>query len=106
VSNSITLVGRATGEIFTRYYESGSVCATFKLAVRRRHQKDDQDIFNLELWGGEAQKAADHVKDGTRVGIIGSVRIGNWSDIKTGKEITEPVVRVDRLEILEPPLKK
>jgi single-strand DNA-binding protein len=97
--NSITLIGRAGRDPEVKYLESGSVVANLTLAVNRR-KDEDPDWFNLEIWGKTAQVAADYVRKGSLIGVIGSVRIERWTDKATGQERTRPVIKVDRLELL------
>tara|TARA_B100000700_G_C14926269_1_gene799602 strand:+ start:385 stop:885 length:501 start_codon:yes stop_codon:yes gene_type:complete len=98
--NSVTLVGRAGRDPEVRYFESGSVVANLTLAVNRRSKNDEPDWFNLEIWGKQAQVAADYVKKGSLIGINGSFKLDTWQDRKTGEPKSKPVVRVDRLELL------
>ena len=98
--NSINLVGRAGREPDVRYFESGSTVANFTLAVNRISRGDEPDWFNLEIWGKQAQIAADYVKKGSLVGITGSFKIDSWKDKNTGEDRFKPVVRVDRLNLL------
>ncbi|MEN9878282.1 MAG: hypothetical protein RLZZ158_1321 [Cyanobacteriota bacterium] len=98
--NSVTLVGRAGRDPEVRYFESGSVVANLTLAVNRRSRDDEPDWFNLEIWGKQAQVAADYVKKGSLLGIIGSLKLDRWTDRASGEERSKPVVRVDRLELL------
>ena len=98
--NSITLVGRAGRDPEVRSFESGSVVANLTLAVNRRSRDDEPDWFNLEIWGKQAQVAADYVRKGALVGIIGSFKLDRWTDRASGEERTKPVIRVDRLELL------
>ena len=98
--NSITLVGRAGRDPEVRYFESGSVVANLTMAVNRRKRDDEPDWFNLEIWGKQAQIAADYVKRGSLIGIVGSFKLDRWKDRNTGEERSKPVVRVDRLELL------
>ena len=98
--NSITLVGRAGRDPEVKYFESGSVVANLTLAVNRRSRDDEPDWFNLEIWGKQAQVAADYVRKGSLVGIIGSFTLDRWTDRASGEERTRPVIRVDRLELL------
>ena len=98
--NSITLVGRAGRDPEVRYFESGSMVANLTMAVNRRSSGDEPDWFNLEIWGKQAQVAADYVRKGTLVGIIGSFKLDRWTDRASGEERTKPVIRVDRLELL------
>ncbi|MGL6135623.1 MAG: single-stranded DNA-binding protein [Prochlorococcaceae cyanobacterium] len=98
--NSITLVGRAGRDPEVRYFESGSMVANLTLAVNRRSRDDEPDWFNLEIWGKQAQVAADYVRKGSLLGIIGSFKLDRWTDRSSGEERTKPVIRVDRLELL------
>jgi len=97
--NSITLVGRAASDPEVRYYESGSVRATFTLLVNRRSSQDAPDAFPLELWGKQAQAAANTVRKGALVGIIGSVHRGYGDPV----DESQVYIRVDRLELLGKP---
>ena len=98
--NTINLVGRAGREPDVRYFESGSLVANFTLAVNRRTKDEEPDWFNLEIWGKQAQVAADYVKKGSLVGITGSFKIDSWKDKNTGEDRFKPVIRVDRLNLL------
>ena len=98
--NTINLVGRAGREPDVRYFESGTIVANFTMAVNRRSRDEEPDWFNLEIWGKQAQIAADYVKKGSLVGITGSLKIDSWKDKNTGEDRFKPVVRVDRLNLL------
>jgi single-strand DNA-binding protein len=98
--NSVALVGRAGRDPEVRYFESGSMVANLTLAVNRRSRDDEPDWFNLEIWGKQAQVAADYVRKGSLLGIIGSFKLDRWTDRSSGEERTKPVITVDRLELL------
>ena len=98
--NSVTLVGRAGRDPEVRYFESGTVVANLTMAVNRMNRNDEPDWFNLEIWGKQAQVAADYVKKGSLIGITGSFKLDRWKDRNTGEDRNKPVVRVDRLELL------
>lgn len=98
--NCITLTGRAGRDPEVRYFESGTVVANLTIAVNRMKRDEDPDWFSLEIWGKQAQVAADYVRKGSLIGVIGSVRIEKWIDRATGQEKLKPVVRVDRLELM------
>ena len=98
--NSVTLVGRAGRDPEVRYFESGTVVANLTMAVNRRNRNDEPDWFNLEIWGKQAQVAADFVKKGSLIGITGSFKMDSWKDRNTGEDRNKPDVRVDRLELL------
>jgi single-strand DNA-binding protein len=98
--NSITLVGRPGRDPEVKYFESGTMVANLSLAVNRRSRDEEPDWFNLEIWGKTAQFAADYVKKGSLIGVIGSLRIEKWTDRSTGEVKSKPVIRVDSLQLL------
>jgi single-strand DNA-binding protein len=98
--NSVALVGRAGRDPEARYFESGAMVASLTLAVNRRSRDDEPDWFNLEIWGKQAQVAADYVRKGSLLGITGSFKLDRWTDRSSGEERTKPVINVDRLELL------
>jgi single-strand DNA-binding protein len=97
--NIVSLVGRAGRDPEVRYFESGSMVANLSLAVNRM-SRDEADWFNLEVWGKQAQVAADYVRKGSLLGITGSFKLELWNDRSTGEERSKPVIRVDRLDLL------
>jgi single-strand DNA-binding protein len=100
--NTIILVGRAGRDPEVRYFESGTMVANMTLAVNGYKRDEEPTWFNLEIWGKTAQVAADYVRKGSRIGIIGSVKTEKWTDKSTGNERSKMVVKVDRLELLDP----
>jgi len=98
--NSVALVGRAGRDPEARYFESGAMVANLTLAVNRRSRDDEPDWFNLEIWGKQAQVAADYVRKGSLLGITGSFKLDRWIDRSSGEERTKPVITVDRLDLL------
>jgi len=98
--NRVALVGRAGKDPEVRYFESGSMVANLTLAVNRRSRDDEPDWFNLEIWGKQAQVAADYVRKGSLLGITGSFKLDRWIDKSTCEERTKPVINLDRLELL------
>lgn len=98
--NSITLVGRAGRDPEVKYFESGTVVANLTLAVRGLKKDDDTEWFNLEIWGKTAQVAADYVRKGSLIGVVGRIRTERWMDKTTGQERSKPVVAVNNLELL------
>ena len=97
--NSISLVGRAGRDPECRFFESGAAVANLTLAVNRGKDRDP-DWFNLEIWGKQAQVAADHVRKGSLIGVVGAFKLDTWTDRASGEQRFKPVVRVDRLELL------
>lgn len=98
--NSIHLIGRAGRDPEVKYFEDGKVVANFTLAVNSYKRDDDPDWFTLEIWGKQAQVAADYVRKGSQIAVIGSAKLETWTDRTTGAERSKVKVRVDRLELL------
>ena len=107
--NVVHLIGRVGGDPDVKYFESGAVKCRLTLAVNRRSRRSDQpDWFNLDLWGKTAEVAANYVRKGKQIGIVGRLEINHWQDYNTQAERSSPVIKVDRLELLgskrdEPP---
>ena len=98
--NVAAIVGRAGRDPEARYFESGSMVANFTLAVNRRSRNDKPDWFNIEVWGLQAQVAADYVRKGSLLGITGSLKLDHWTDRATGEARFKPVIKVDRLDLM------
>ncbi len=98
--NSVSLVGRAGRDPEVRYFGAGCMVANLTLAVKRASGDDKPDWFDLQVWGKQAQVAADYVRKGTQLGITGSFALERWADRATGEERSKPVIRVDRLDLL------
>jgi single-strand DNA-binding protein len=100
--NNITLVGRCGADPEVRYLESGKVVAELRLAVNRRSRDEEPDWFNLKIWDKQAQVAADYVRKGSLIGVIGRLEMEKWTDRASGEQRSKPVVVVGRLELLGP----
>lgn len=99
--NTITLVGRAGRDPETRFFESGSVVSNLTLAVNRPSREEEEpDWFTLEIWGKQAQVAADYVRKGSLIGVVGRMTSERWTDRSTGELRSKPVVKVERLALL------
>ena len=100
--NTITLVGRAGRDPELRFFESGTSVANLTMAVDKAssNREEEPDWFSLEIWGKQAQVAADYVRKGSLIGVVGRMTIEQWTDRNTGQKRSKPVVKVDRLALL------
>ncbi len=99
--NVVTLVGRVGGDPDPKYFESGSVKCKLTLAVNRVGRNSDQpDWFNLELWGKQAEVAANYVRKGSLIGVKGSLKFDTWTDRNTGTARSSPIILVEQLRLL------
>lgn len=101
--NTCTLVGRAGADPEIKYFESGRAKTTFNLAVdrpvKRTEGVDTTDWFRIELWGKSAEIAAEYVKKGKLVGIIGRLEFQRWTDAN-GQKHELPVIAANELRLL------
>ncbi|MFN3360581.1 MAG: single-stranded DNA-binding protein [Pseudanabaenaceae cyanobacterium] len=100
--NKIHLVGRAGRDPEITYFDAGRCVCKFPLAVNRRtsNREEPPDWFDIELWDKRAEIAANYVKKGHLVGIVGSLRFDRWRDKNTGEDRSRPVILVEELELL------
>ena len=98
--NLVSLIGRAGRDPEIRYFESGTMVANLSLAVNAYKRDEAPDWFNLEIWGKQAQIAADYVRKGSQLAVYGRINQQKWTDRASGEEKSKWVVTVDRLELL------
>lgn len=98
--NSITLTGTALSNPEQRFFESGTVRTRFTVMVDTPfdpYVSRDTDgcsellVLTIELWGRNAQLAADQVRSGRGVAVTGQLR----RSTATGA----PVIYADRLDV-------
>lgn len=101
--NSVVLVGRAGADPEIKYFESGRAKTTFNIAVdkpmKRAEGQDNTDWFRIELWGKPAEIAAEYVKKGKLVGIVGRLEFSRWTDANGAKH-EMPVIAANELRLL------
>ena len=95
--NEIAILGNVGQEVESRSFDSQKNNAKFTLAVRRT--KDDTDWFPVEFWGKPATVAGKYVEKGSKVGVVGHLKLDSWTDKVTGALRTRPVIVGDRLTL-------
>lgn len=103
--NNVTLVGHCGRDPEVRYFESGTCVAEFSLALNNPPKDglpQDPDWVEIQAWGKTAQIAADYLRKGHRVGIVGHLKQEKWTDRTTGDNRSKLVVVAYRLELLQP----
>lgn len=98
--NVYTFTGHAGRDPEVRYLESGTAVAKFTVAVAGRTRDDETLWWNVEVWGKQAQIAADYVRKGSLVGITGSIKQDSWVDRTTGEKRTKLVVNCQKLTLM------
>jgi single-strand DNA-binding protein len=93
-----TIPGNLGSDPEVRFLNSGTSVCSFSLAVNKPGAKkgDGQqpDWFKVEIWGDDAQAAADTLHKGSRCIVTGRVRTERWIG-KDGHERTSTVIRAD-----------
>ncbi len=103
--NKVILTGRLTKEPETRYSQSAEpiTITRFTIAVNRKIKKDgeqDADFLNCVAFGKNAELISKYVTKGKLIGIVGNIKISNWTDNNNQKR-TSTEIQVDEVEFLE-----
>ena len=94
MSNSMTIKGRAGQDGELRFIPNGSAVCGFSVAdTPRRFNKNINDWEDagptlwqrVQVWGPEAEKAAEEVRKGSLVTVSGRVKADEWQDKQTGE---------------------
>ena len=89
----MSIKGRAGSDGELRYAPSGVASCSFSVADTPR-KKDDSGQWvdagptlwqRVQVWGPEAEKAAEEVRKGSLVTVSGRVKADEWTDKQTGE---------------------
>jgi single-strand DNA-binding protein len=100
--NQVTLVGNITDDPELRFTPSGSAVANFTVAVNRRIRQGDRwedkldGFFNCSCWRDMAENAAESLRKGTRVVVVGRLNQRSWED-REGNRRTAVELQVDEV---------
>jgi single-strand DNA-binding protein len=100
--NQVTLVGNITDDPELRFTPSGSAVANFTVAINRRIRQGDRwedrldGFFNCSCWRDLAENAAESLRKGTRVVVVGRLQQRSWED-REGNRRTAVEVQVDEV---------
>jgi len=100
--NQVTLVGNITDDPELRFTPSGSAVANFTVAINRRIRQGDQwedrldGFFNCSCWRDMAENAAESLRKGARVVVVGRLQQRSWED-RDGNKRTAIEVQVDEV---------
>ena len=81
-ANHVVLVGRAGKDPEIKYFDSGSVKASFSIAVDRPGSKENRvtDWFNIDAWGRLAEIMGEYLKKGGQVVVSGRLSERRYKD--------------------------
>ena len=94
MSNSMSIKGRAGSDAELRYTPNSKATASFSVADTPRRKNEQTGQFEdagptlwqrVQVWGPEAEKAAEEVRKGSLVSVSGRVKADEWQDKQTGE---------------------
>lgn len=97
--NNVVLVGRAGKDPESKHFESGKIKVTFSLATNRPTKNKETDWHNIEVWGKQAEIAAEYVRKGSLIGVTGSIQYESWTDNDSRKHY-KTVIKANNVRLL------
>ena len=102
--NNVSIVGRTTRDIETKYIPSGKSVCSFSVAISRKYtqdgeQKEDVSFIEVQAWGKTAENVAKYVSKGNRIAISGSLKQDRWE--QDGNKRSKLYVVAHQVEFLE-----
>ena len=94
MSNTMSIKGRAGQDPAIRFTPNGKAVADFSVADTPRRKNEQTGQFEdagptlwqrVQVWGPEAEKAAEEVRKGSLVSVSGRVKADEWQDKQTGE---------------------
>ena len=94
MSNTMTIKGRAGQDGELRFTPNGNAACSFSVADTPRKFNRDTNQWEdsghtlwqrVQVWGPEAEKAAEEVRKGSLVTVSGRVKADEWQDKQTGE---------------------
>ena len=94
MSNTMSIKGRAGADANLRFTPNGKAVADFSVADTPRRKNEQTGQFEdagptlwqrVQVWGPEAEKAAEEVRKGSLVTVSGRVKADEWQDKQTGE---------------------
>ena len=86
--NHVSLVGRLTADPQIKQTSTGIAQATFTVAVDKKYSKDKEreaDFIRCKAWRGTAEFISKYFFKGQKIGILGRIETGSYTD-KDGKK--------------------
>ena len=99
--NSVSLIGNLATDVDLRDVGEDKKVASFLLAVNRAGRDAGADFIRISTWERQAERCAEHLSKGQRVGVDGRLRSRSWED--EGKRRTAVEVVAYRIDFLSGP---
>lgn len=106
--NKAVLIGNLVRDPEIRQTKTGVSTCTFTIAVNRLHTNQqgqrEADYIPIVTWRGMAESCAKHLRQGNKVGIIGSIQTRSY-DAQDGSKRYVTEVIADEVDFLTPKAK-
>ncbi len=99
--NRIMLTGRVTRDPETKYLSTGNAVTSISMAVNRSYQdksgewKEETFFMDIEVFGKQAERAAETLKKGRPVYVEGRLKIDTWE--RDGQKHSKPKIVAERV---------
>lgn len=90
--NVVTVLGRTTADVELRKTNSNKSVASFTLAVRRNHSKDNTDFLDCIAWDKTAETISRYVHKGSMIAVQGRLTTRMWEDKNGSKHKAVEIV--------------
>lgn len=101
--NKVILIGRLTRDPEVRYTEGGTSIARFSIAVDRKFKSQGQpeaDFPSIVAFGKTAEFVEKYFRQGNRIGLVGRIQTGSYTNNDGAKVYTTDVV-AEEVEFVE-----
>lgn len=105
--NTVHLMGYLSRDIELRFAQSGTAVGNTAIAVNRRwtdsstgEKKEEVSFVDLTFFGKQAETAAEYLKKGSPVVIVGRLKQDTWEDKATGKPRSKLGVIVESMHFV------
>ena len=107
--NKVLLMGNLTRDPEVRYTPKGTAIANLGLAINRNwttdtgEQREEVTFVDIEVWGRQAETAAQYLSKGRPVFVEGRLRLDSWEDKESGQKKNKLKVVAERVQFLGSP---
>jgi single-strand DNA-binding protein len=83
--NAVVMTGNLVSDPELRQTNTGVAVATLRMANNVRRKRGDEwidktSVFDVDVWGAQAEACARHLVKGSRIGVQGEIEVDRWRD--------------------------
>jgi single-strand DNA-binding protein len=109
MAGQVTVEGQVGRDPEIKFFDNGNCVANFPVAVDEYKREKDQMVksgvtwFRVAVWGTDGQGVVEHVKKGSKVIVIGTLKVGVYE--KDGEHIPAPEINAKVVGVVPRPVK-